>query len=500
MKFFSTTLWPLAFQLFLGLEANAKPGFVGGVSRDSSQYTILTHDEYPTYSVRIREQHDDVCEAHSRQYTGWLDFEGKHMFFWYFDSQNDPVNDPLTLWLTGGPGVSSMIAGLFLELGPCRIKENGTGVDYHPYAWTKNTSMIFIDQPTGTGFSYADDGVELPSDSFMSAEDLYIFLYTFLTKVFPEKMEVPFHISGESYGGHYIPALSAEILKQNKIHPHRPQIPLQSVLIGNGFVSPMDTTFGYYETLCTTKPGVEAPVFNETRCTIIAETLPRCLYVHEACYKYPDEKLCKAADEICISIRDLYDQEAGAGSRDPYDITRKCEVEHLCYDGAVEVETYLNQPHILESLGIPDVLGNFSIESPQIVDNFKKGNDLYANTMEQVKYTLENGVDVLIYNGNLDLACNTAGNLRWTNALSWNGQAPFSAQDLKPWYTADEKGNKAQAGSFKEVLAYATPEASTKRRFAFVTVDKSGHMVPLQQPAVSLELYNRWIFGKPIDL
>lgn len=60
--------------------------------------------------------------------------------------------------------------------------------------------MIFIDQPTGTGFSYADDGVELPSDSFMSAEDLYIFLHTFLTQVFPEKREVPFHIAGESYG------------------------------------------------------------------------------------------------------------------------------------------------------------------------------------------------------------------------------------------------------------------------------------------------------------
>lgn len=279
------------------------------------------------------------------------------------------------------------------------------------------------------------------------------------------------------------------------MHPHRPQINLRSVLIGNGFVSPLDITFGYYETLCTTKPGVEVPVFNETRCTIIAETLPRCLYVHEACYKYPDEKLCKAADEICMSIRDLYDNEAGAGSRDPYDselkrpsvlvpplnmvvpVTRKCEVEHLCYDGALDIQTYLNQPRVLKSLGVPDVLANFSIESPKIVDNFQKGNDLYVNTMAQVKYTLENGVDVLVYNGNLDLACNTAGNLRWTNRLSWNGQAPFNAQDLRPWYTADEKGNKAQAGSFKEVSVYATSEASTKRRFAFVTVDRSGHMV-----------------------
>lgn len=37
------------------------------------------------------------------------------MFFWYFKSRGDPANDPIVLWLTGGPGCSSELA-LFVEV------------------------------------------------------------------------------------------------------------------------------------------------------------------------------------------------------------------------------------------------------------------------------------------------------------------------------------------------------------------------------------------------
>ncbi|KAH3019699.1 hypothetical protein KXW60_006067 [Aspergillus fumigatus] len=347
--------------------------------------------------------------------------------------------------------------------------------------------MIFVDQPVGTGLSYVDSCQDIPTTSEIAAEDMYIFLQIFMTEVFPERRHTPFHIAGESYAGHYIPTLSREILRQNQVS-ETSEIPLRSILIGNGYVSPLDTLYGYYETLCTTKPGVDEPVFNQTRCQIISEKLPRCISIYEVCYRYPDELLCKAASEVCGVIKELYHNESHAGGRDPFDITRICEVDHLCFSQTLEIQKYINKPGTWAALGVPEAVRNFSIESTEVASAFETTTDLYSNVMNDIKYTLEHGVDVLIYNGNLDLACNTAGNLRWAEALRWNGQAPFTSEKLKPWYS-NVRGSRVKAGSFKEVFASIPNGVSGKQRFAFVTVDKSGHMVPLDQPEVALDLY-----------
>jgi cathepsin A (carboxypeptidase C) len=190
-------------------------------------------------------------------------------------------------------------------------------------------------------------------------------------------------------------------------------------------------------------------------------------------------------------------------------VTRTCEVDHLCYSQTLEIQKYINKPSTWAALGVPEAVLNFSIESREVASAFEATTDLYSNVMNDIKYTLEHGVDVLIYNGNLDLACNTAGNLRWADALRWNGQAPFTSADLKSWYS-NVGGSKVKAGSFKEVFASVSNGVSGKQRFAFVTVDKSGHMVsafraaeflkanaaqvPLDQPEVALDLYQKWLF------
>lgn len=90
--------------------------------------------------------------------------------------------------------------GMLQELGPCLIDKNGNSTVYNEFGWSKNSSLLFVDQPAGVGLSYIDEGEPVPSSSFIAAQDMHIFLQMFISQVFPDKQHVPFHITGESYG------------------------------------------------------------------------------------------------------------------------------------------------------------------------------------------------------------------------------------------------------------------------------------------------------------
>jgi len=157
-------------------------------------------------------------------------------------------------------------------------------------------------------------------------------------------------------------------------------------------------------------------------------------------------------------------------------VTAPCDIDDFCYANTALIEEYLNLNSSFAALSPPKVIKKFSVASYAVADAFELTNDLEISLMPQLEYILANQVDVLIYQGNLDLACNTAGAKRWTSNMPWKGQAAFTSQDLKPWKSVRD-GEEVVAGQFKEVNIQMVEGDSKKTRFALVTIDGSGHMV-----------------------
>jgi cathepsin A (carboxypeptidase C) len=138
----------------------------------------------------------------------------------------------------------------------------------------------------------------------------------------------------------------------------------------------------------------------------------------------------------------------------------------------------LNLDSSFAALGVPPAVKKFVVSSDGISTAFDLTNDPGITMKPEVQYLLANQIDVLIYQGNLDLACNTAGAKRWTANMAWKGQAEFVAKDLKPW-TSVVDGKEKTVGMFKEVNIKMVEGDEKTTRFALVTIDGSGHMVRL---------------------
>lgn len=147
-------------------------------------------------------------------YVGVGESEEIQLFYYFIESERSPLNDPLFLWLTGGPGCSGL-SSLLYEIGPIHIdyaNSSGTipALQLNPYSWTKVANIIFLDQPAGTGFSYAKNPEAYKCSDTLSASRTYDFLKKWLIN-HPKYLNNPLYIAGGSYSGITVPLVVQQV-------------------------------------------------------------------------------------------------------------------------------------------------------------------------------------------------------------------------------------------------------------------------------------------------
>ncbi|POM67517.1 Serine protease family S10, partial [Phytophthora palmivora] len=153
-------------------------------------------------------------------------------FYWFFESRKAPATDPLVLWLSGGPGASSLLT-LLSENGPCFVNED-LSTETNPNSWNAEANVIWLDQPTNVGYSIGSPE-DVDHDEKDVQENIFWFLQGFMDK-HPEFENRPLFLTGESYAGHYIPAVAHKIYRENKTAKAR-RLNLHGIAIGNGLVN-----------------------------------------------------------------------------------------------------------------------------------------------------------------------------------------------------------------------------------------------------------------------
>ena len=163
-----------------------------------------------------------------------------------------------------------------------------------------------------------------------------------------------------------------------------------------------------------------------------------------------------------------------------YDIRVPCVEPGLCYP----------EDHLGEVLNSELYRKRFNIttempwekcaSAPHMMLSFDQ-NKMAGHKLAQL---LDNDVPILIYNGDKDYICNWVGGLAWTEALDWTGYEGFKKARVHTWKT--ERGFKGGQSKHYGSLT-------------FLRVFEAGHMVPMDQPAVALDMLSEFIKTKTIN-
>lgn len=424
-----------------------------------------------------------------KQYSGYLDaIGGRKLHYWFVESELKPANAPLVLWMNGGPGCSS-VYGLLTENGPFRVTFSGKKLFPNPFSWNKVANVLYLEAPAGVGFSYIPGSTNYTTDDNLTALNNYQALLSFFQK-FPEYQGNDFYITGESYGGIYVPTLSVLVVNNTN------NFNFKGFAVGNGLHS-------------WQLNGNSAVVFARNH-ALFSEELMIQLLKHCCNFSTPICDFYKSSDPQCARIVLQIELAISSSKINVYGIYKKCEksedgvnylaeqfqplkmflrehwgndtelMENLgldppCVDSG-PVRRWINQKQVRQALHIPENIQNWEACSRPVGAEYTH---TYQTMNWHYNYLLKNNtLRALIYHGDTDYMCSYPGGEWFVTALGRK-----LVKEYGPWSYKNQT-----AGFYKEFS-----------NITYATVLGAGHMVPTDRPGQTLKLFSNFIYNKPMD-
>ncbi|CAA2961921.1 serine carboxypeptidase-like 18, partial [Olea europaea subsp. europaea] len=419
------------------------------------------------------------------RYIGVGENDEVQLFYYFIESENNPNMDPLLLWITGGPGCSGL-STLVYELGPftfdvAHFDGSLPSILLNPYSWTKVASIIFIDWPVGTGFSYSNTSQGCSSSDTKSAKDTYTFLRKWLLS-HPMFIKNRLYVAGESYAGKLVPMISMEISQGNEAGL-KPQMSLQGYIIGNGLTLPnidynaripyahrmaliSDEYFESAKISCDGKYYNRDP--NNVQCLHALQLIQKCINLINGV------QILEPNCENMVSKLDDF----GWYQTFPEDDSSK----HLVLPSSKQYQQWCRSKNFITSsvwANDPSVQEALHIRKGTITE-WKRCNESISyernveNVLQYHRIFSKKGYKVLIASGDHDMIAPYIGTLKWIRILNLT-----VIDNWRPWHVNGQ------------VVGYTEKFKNNDFYLTFATVKGAGHTISEYKPKECFAMFDR---------
>ncbi|XP_038694226.1 serine carboxypeptidase-like 51 isoform X1 [Tripterygium wilfordii] len=412
---------------------------------------------------------------------GYVEVRPKaHMFWWLYRSPNrveDPSKPwPIILWLQGGPGASGVGIGNFEEIGPL-----DTSLKPRNSTWLRKADLLFVDNPVGTGYSFAEDSNLIVKTDEEAATDLTKLLEE-LFNTNESLQKSPLYIVAESYGGKFAITLGLSALKA--IETGKLKLKLGGVALGDSWISPEDFVFSWGPLLKDVSrldnSGVRK---SNSLARKIKQQISKGRYVDATNSWSKLEGVISSSSNHVDIYNFLLNSGESSGSVTTTELSQGMSMKRY--------SRYLSSLRAfpggaglvgdLDSLMDGEIRKKLKIIPPNVTwggqANFvfsAMAGDFMRPRINEVDELLNKGVSVSVYNGQLDVICSTMGTEAWIEKLKWEGLESFLKMERTPLFCGKEKITKGFTKSYKNLHFY--------------WILGAGHFVPVDQPCIALNM------------